>query len=91
MNLKKDGVTGSLYLRYREGVIRDPGCLPEGLVEESLELDEGVYMDLDKDGFVIGIEFLSLEEFGAFLDKHPDGVDIPDRVEDPAHFRLSPA
>lgn len=91
MNLKKDRTTGSLYLRYRKGVISDPDRLPEGLVEETLELDEGVYMDLDKDRYVIGVEFLSLEEFGDFLEKHPEGVEIPDRVEDPAHFRLSPA
>ena len=86
MNIKKDRATGALYIRIREGTIYDPDRLPEGLVEETLELAEGVYLDIDKDGWVIGLEVLSLEELGAFLDRHPGGVEIPDRVENPATF-----
>lgn len=89
MRFKKDRTTGSLYLRYREGVIHDPDRPPEGLVEETLEIGEGVYVDLDKDGYVIGVEILSLGELGDFLDKHPEGIEIPDRIENPAHFHLS--
>jgi uncharacterized protein YuzE len=91
VKFKKDPATGAMYLRLREGAAPfDPDRLPEGFVEETLELDEGVYLDLDKEGYVIGLEILSLEEWGEFLDKHPEGVEIPERVEDPTTFKLAP-
>jgi uncharacterized protein YuzE len=89
VKLSMDRMTGALYLRYLPGVIRDPDHPPEGLVEETLELGEGVYMDIDKDGNVIGVEFLSVDDFAAFLADHPDGVVIPERIEDLATYRRS--
>lgn len=91
LNMKRDEETGTLYLRFRAGAIYDPDRLPEGLVEESIELAEGAYLDIDEDGLVIGIEFVTLSDFEAFLEEHPEGVDIPERIEDPAAFHLHPA
>lgn len=92
LNLKRDEKGGALYLRFREGMEdRSPDRLPEPLIEESLELAEGVYLDITEDGLVIGLEFVTLSDFEAFLNEHPEGVDIPERIEDPAAFHLHPA
>lgn len=91
LNIKRDEYTGTLYLRFREGTIYDPDRLPEGLVAESIELAEGAYLDVDENGLVIGVEFVTLSDFEAFLKEHPEGVDIPERIEDPAAFHLHPA
>lgn len=93
LNVRRDPTYGTLYLRFREGATGygDPDQLPEGLVEDSLELDEGVYLDVDERGQVIGIEFETLTSFEEFLKRHPEGVDIPDRVEDATSFHLDPA
>lgn len=58
---------------------------------ESIELSEGAYLDIAEDGYVIGIEFVTLSDFEEFLKEHPEGLDIPDRIEDPAAFHLHPA
>lgn len=70
MNIKIDPETGVLYLRLKglDGVA--------GLVEETKEVEEGVYLDLDAEGKPVGMEFLSMEDFEAFLRKYPEGIEI---------------
>ena len=70
MNIKMDSETGVLYLRMKgaEG-------LP-GLVDRTVEVEEGAYLDLDAESKPVGMEFLSLEDFEAFLEKYPDGIEI---------------
>jgi uncharacterized protein YuzE len=70
VKFKRDPRSGAVYLRLRE-----PS--PEG-VFETLVVDEGVYMDVDEDGFVIGIEFLSLEDFGEYIEAFPGGWEVPE-------------
>ena len=76
MNIRKDPQTGVLYLRLRPGRERDEHGVLRGLVEESIEIGEGAYLDIDADRRPVGVEFLSMEAFGEFLDRYPDGLEI---------------
>ena len=71
MRFRHDPTSGALYFRLREGEI-----------EETLELHSpGAYMDVDKAGNVMGLEFLSLPEFLYFIDSMEGEVALPDRIE----------
>jgi uncharacterized protein YuzE len=72
-----DPESGAIYITLREGT-----------VDDTMEIAEGAYIDIDAEGRVLGAEFLSQEEFAEALEKYA-GLDLPDRIEDPAHFRLS--
>jgi pyruvate/2-oxoglutarate dehydrogenase complex dihydrolipoamide acyltransferase (E2) component len=83
MRMRYDPESGALYFRLREGDI-----------EETAELETpGAYMDLDSEGRVMGLEFLSVHEFLGFLVAMGGKVSIPERVGridspsvDPASF-----
>ena len=77
---RHDPESGALYVRFREGKIA-----------ETLEMGPGAYLDIDHDGNVVGAEFLSLEEFGEFVDARGGTFDPPDHIEDPGTFHLNPA
>ncbi len=72
MNIKMDPETGVLYLRLK-GAEGTPG-----LVDQTVEIEEGAYLDLDAESKPVGMEFLSIEDFEAFLEKYPGGIDAPD-------------
>jgi uncharacterized protein YuzE len=77
VKLRYDPQSGALYIRLREGQIY-----------RILELAEGVYLDIDVEGRVLGAEFLSLEEFAEFASRQGKvGVKLPDRLVDPGSFR----
>jgi hypothetical protein len=48
---------------------------------EALEVGAGAYIHIDEQGAVLQLEFLSLEEFAELT---AGGLDIPDRIADPA-------
>jgi uncharacterized protein YuzE len=75
MNIKMDSETGVLYLRAKgsEGT--------PGLVDQTVEVEEGAYLDVDADMKPVGMEFLSIEDFEAFLKKYPDGIEILDSAD----------
>ncbi len=75
MNIKMDPETGVLYLRAKgsEGT--------PGLVDETAEVEEGVYLDLDANMKPVGMEFLSIEDFEAFLKKYLEGIEILDSAD----------
>lgn len=75
-----DSESGALYTRIRDGRIA-----------ETLEVGPGAYLDIDSEGYVMGAEFLSLEEMGEFIERLGGTLELPERVEDPKHFRLLPA
>jgi hypothetical protein len=70
VNIKMESETGVLYLRMKgsEGV--------SSLVEQTVEVEEGAYLDLGAESKPVGMEFLSIEDFEAFLEKYPDGIEI---------------
>ena len=89
MNIKMDPETGVLYLRMKgsEGT--------PGLVDQTVEVEEGAYLDLDAEMKPVGMEFLSIEDFEAFLEKYPEGIEIlapdttrPRTVIDQAFYRI---
>lgn len=78
MKIKFDKESGAFYLKIRDGEY-----------SETLDLVDpgfGAYMDLDAEGNVLGIEFLSFEEFAEITES---GLEIPDRVEDAEAFITS--
>lgn len=81
MEIKHDIAAGAVYMKLRNGEVADT-------IEVS---DADAYVDLDADGRVLGIEFLSLEEFKQFQHEMEaaDGPQIPERIEDPTDFRFS--
>lgn len=77
MNIKMDPETGVLYLRIKG----EPGT--PGLVDHTEEIEEGAYLDLDAEMKPVGMEFLSVEDFEAFLEKYPEGLEIPHPTDAP--------
>jgi uncharacterized protein YuzE len=83
MRLTHDPVSGAFYVRVREGEY-----------EETLPLAEpgfGASVDVDRHGNVLGLEFLSFQEFAELLARLGGALELPERIEDPASFRLIPA
>jgi uncharacterized protein YuzE len=80
MRLEFDPESGALYIHVREGD-----------VEETLDLAEpgfGAHVDVDREGNVLGLEFLSFEEYAELVTRF--GVlEIPERVADSASFPVS--
>lgn len=75
MRFRYDPQSGALYFRVREGRI-----------EETLELPSpGAYMDVNEAGEVMGLEFLSLQEFVTFLSGFGGEVEPPERVDAEAY------
>jgi len=75
MKLYVDSETGALYMKLSEGRIHD-----------TLEVDEGVYIDVDIAGRVLGVEFLSLDEFSETAARFGGTHNIPERIADPDEF-----
>jgi len=72
IGFRYDPVSGAGYMRIRKG-----------RYEESLEISPGCYLALDKDGRVLGFEFLSLEELAEaapFETDGPGGLELPERI-----------
>jgi hypothetical protein len=47
----------------------------------------GVGVDIDKRGNVLGVEFLSFGEYTELVARAGGKLEIPERIEGPAHFR----
>lgn len=71
-----DRESGAFYIRVRDGEYA-----------ESVDLvgpGFGAYMDIDRQGNILGFEFLSFEEFAEFVERNDGKVEIPDRLPEPA-------
>ncbi len=81
MRFRYDPTSGALYFRVREGAI-----------EETVELPTpGSYVDVDSSGRVMGLEFLSVHEFLAFLVASGGEAQIPEQVDPEIPLRSSSA
>ena len=78
--LTHDPESGALYIRLRDGEY-----------EETLDFGNpggGVNVDIDREGYVLGLEFLSLKEYAEVIAEHGGKLVLPKRIEDPASFDL---
>lgn len=84
MRIELDTEVNALYL-YVQDKIKD------GEAVRTLEIEEGVYLDLDADNRPLGIEFVHADDFQDFLKRHGGRIRIPAVVEDIDSLQLSPA
>jgi uncharacterized protein YuzE len=73
-----DNEADALYIRINEG-----------RVERTIELEEGVYADLDAENRPLGLEFVALAAFDGWMRRHGTLI-VPERVVGRESF-LSPA
>ena len=83
MRFEYDKEANALYIYLR-------GKIPAGGVARTVELEPGVYLDADGAGRILGVEFLELGNFRAFLERNGGKVDIPEHVRDLEASKLSP-
>ena len=72
--LTHDPKSGALYIRLREGEYK-----------ETLDFGNpggGVNVDIDCDGYVLGLEFLSLEEYAEVIAEYGGELVLPERIVD---------
>jgi len=58
LRVSYDRVADALYIRLREGNVSD-----------SIELEEGIIVDLDERGKIVGLEIINFSKSGVDLDK----------------------
>ncbi|CAN5869208.1 hypothetical protein BH23ACT11_BH23ACT11_13300 [soil metagenome] len=76
MRFELDTEVNALYIYFRSEAI------PPGAVARTIELEEGVNLDVDVDGRILGMEFVDAGDFYTYLEGCGGELDIPDRVED---------
>jgi uncharacterized protein YuzE len=74
MHIEYDGEADALYVYARE--------ILDGAVSRQLRLQAGVYVDVDKENRILGVEFLSLKLFSRYLIEH-GGLELPERYAGP--------
>jgi uncharacterized protein YuzE len=75
MRIELDTEVNALYLYIRDEI-------QDGEAVRTLEVEEGVYLDLDVDNRPLGLEFIQADNFQDFLRRHGGRVQIPTVVED---------
>ena len=83
MRFEYDKEANALYIYLR-------GKIPEGGVAHTVELEPGVYLDADRAGRILGVEFLKLGNFRGFLERNGGKVDIPEHIRDLEASKLIP-
>jgi uncharacterized protein YuzE len=80
VKLRFDPESGALYARVREGAI-----------EETVQHADGVYLDVDAGGRVLGAEFLTLKELADAIAAEGGRWELPERIDDPDAYEASRA
>ena len=80
MKLRYDPESGALYARVREGAL-----------EETVQHADGVYLDVDAGGRVLGAEFLTLKELADAIAAEGGRWELPERIDDPDAYESSRA
>ncbi len=73
-----DSESGALYIRLREGEYRETVPL--------VEPGYGAGLDVDAEGNILGVEFLSFEEYAEVVGRAGGCLEIPERIEDPGSY-----
>jgi uncharacterized protein YuzE len=74
MRFELDTEVNALYIYFRE--------IPAGSVARTIELQEGINLDVDAEGRILGLEFVDADDFHRYLAEHGGTLDIPERIED---------
>lgn len=74
MRFELDTEVNALYIYFRD--------IPAGGVARTIELQEGVNLDVDDEGRTLGMEFVEAGDFYKFLEKRGGRLDIPDLAKD---------
>ncbi|MBA2510915.1 MAG: DUF2283 domain-containing protein [Actinomycetota bacterium] len=82
MRIELDTEANALYLYIRDE-------LRDGEAVRTLEVEDGVYLDLDSENRPLGLEFVHADDFQDFLKRHGGRVQIPDVVENLESLRFS--
>ena len=69
-----DPESGAIYVRLREGTYRE--TIPLG------DPGLGAGVDVDDEGYVLGVEFLSFEEYAEVVAARGGRLELPERVEE---------
>ena len=78
MKLRHDLESGALYVRISDSPI-----------EETVQHADGVYLDVDAEGLVVGVEFLTLAELAAAITAEGGEWELPERIEDPDAYEAA--
>lgn len=70
MRIEHDKVSGALYIKIREG---------EYDHTEDFSDRADVYLDVDAEGNVLGLEALSFEDLAEAIEEHEGRLEVPDR------------
>jgi uncharacterized protein YuzE len=73
MRFEFDREANALYIYLQE--------IPYGAVARTIEIEDGANLDIARDGQVLGIEFLDLDDFWRFLEHHNGQIVVPEYVE----------
>lgn len=76
MRFELDTEANALYIYLRGESI------PAGGVARTIELQEGINLDVDAEGWILGIEFVYADDFHRYLAERGGELDIPERAED---------
>lgn len=76
MRFELDSEVNALYIYLRGKTV------PDGGVAETIKIEDGVNLDIDSEGFVLGMEFVDADDFPRFIERRGGGLDIPERVEE---------
>lgn len=72
LKIRHDAQSGAIYMKLREG-------RPDHTEDFSEKAD--VYVDVDPEGYVVGLEALSFGDLAQAIEEHGGELDIPDRLE----------
>jgi uncharacterized protein YuzE len=81
MRIEYDKEANAVYVYLR-------GEIPYGGAARTVELEAGVYLDVDRGGRPLGLEFLDLRDFLTYLERNGGRIEVPkdagDREGSPA-------
>ncbi len=74
LRFEHDTEVNALYIYRRE--------IADGGIASTIELQDGVNLDVDEQGRTLGIEFVDADDFYPFRDRLGGELDIPERAAD---------
>jgi uncharacterized protein YuzE len=81
LRLEHDAEVNALYIYLRD--------IPDGAVARTIELEDGLNLDVDEEGNTLGIEVVDADDFYRLIDRLGGELDIPLKIEDVRDFALA--